>query len=213
MGCDIHAYCEVKRKGKWVLMGDIFPYVYYDPSHPEDDYNTATSDCVFVGRNYELFGILAGVRGSGDAFIPPRGVPNNASKEFKKIVDGWGSDGHTHHWYTLKELLEYDWFGNKTYSGYVSVYEYAEYKKDGRPSDWYDSKLKKCKVITNEEMDEVLKKHKKEKRMSDNDEFAITYITWKQSHSNFCGDFTNSLSYMKLLGDPKDVRMVFFFDN
>jgi hypothetical protein len=55
MGCDIHAYLqeiEPKRAYAWGFGGEIH-----------------------ISRNYDLFGLLAGVRG-GEAIFEPRGVPD-----------------------------------------------------------------------------------------------------------------------------------------
>lgn len=68
----------------------------------------------YQGRNYALFGILSGVRGDSVEgwTIENRGFPEDISFEFKQWGD-WGdishSDWHSHGYYTLPELLTYDW--------------------------------------------------------------------------------------------------------
>lgn len=56
MGCDIHCYVEHRDKGSehWYGFGGR----------------------INPGRNYQMFGLLAGVRG-GTALVEPRGVPEN----------------------------------------------------------------------------------------------------------------------------------------
>jgi hypothetical protein len=65
----------------------------------------------YNGRNYSLFSKLANVRsyGGGDAITEPRGVPDDASDAYLYIVEQWKGDGHSHSYFTLTELLEYDW--------------------------------------------------------------------------------------------------------
>jgi hypothetical protein len=109
MGCDIHAVIERKSTHRWLCSGD-----------PD------------IGRNYEMFAALAGVR-NRDGITPvaePRGFPS-----FKDWVDGhsngerwmrfatwedqpcssivdkaetYGLDGHSHSWLTLAEIKAYD---------------------------------------------------------------------------------------------------------
>jgi hypothetical protein len=58
----------------------------------------------YQGRNYELFGTIAGVR-SGPLeghTIEDRGTPEDASPEYKK--EAVGPDFHSHGYYTLEEL-------------------------------------------------------------------------------------------------------------
>lgn len=57
MGCDIHAYIEFRDGDRWSgFAGRVNP-----------------------GRNYKVFGILAGVRTDGPPVIQPRGVPPDMS--------------------------------------------------------------------------------------------------------------------------------------
>jgi hypothetical protein len=65
----------------------------------------------YRGRNYTLFAKLAGVRSwHGDSAIcPPRGIPDDASDAYIYITKQWEGDGHSHSYFTLKELLDEDW--------------------------------------------------------------------------------------------------------
>lgn len=113
MGCDIHAMIE--RKAHWA--GDSKAW-----------YNSGDPD---IGRNYEMFAVLAGVR-NYDGIEPisePRGMPS--FKEWHEYSDGecWASwhsreempcremerefeslrhDGHSHSWLTLAEIKAYN---------------------------------------------------------------------------------------------------------
>lgn len=77
------------------------------------------SETGFSERNYGLFAILADVRNGrgfagdkiGEPTVPisaPRGIPADASEGYASEVD----DGHSHTWYLLSELLDYDWDGH-----------------------------------------------------------------------------------------------------
>lgn len=90
MGCDIHARIEKKADGRWL---DI-------PS-------ANAFDC----RSYGIFGFLADVRNYSDVppIAVPRGIPPDASKDVKADSDGWDTDGHTHSWLSMDELLTFDY--------------------------------------------------------------------------------------------------------
>lgn len=86
MGCDIHAMMEKKgRYGYWKNAGD-----------PD------------IGRDYEMFAVLAGVRNDNDIepISPPKGLPDDASGAFEGWFAAWGSDAHSASYLTLKELKE-----------------------------------------------------------------------------------------------------------
>lgn len=88
MGCDIHMHTEVKIAGQWH---------HYGAPH--------------VGRNYELFCLLAGVRGGDDDPTPisqPRGIPDDASTMTRFASDYDGADGHSHSWISAEEIARVD---------------------------------------------------------------------------------------------------------
>ena len=88
MGCDIHAYVEVKRHGGWNCEGNAF-------------------DC----RNYRLFGFLAGVRNYSvvPVLAEPRGLPSDVGDVVHQKSEHWDVDGHTHSWLLLRELADFDY--------------------------------------------------------------------------------------------------------
>jgi len=82
MGCDIHGFWEVKdHTGNWMAIDTINP-----------------------GRNYDWFGIIAGVRGGPDIGTAHRGVPDDASGAYRDMVDAWGVDLHSHTWLSPSEV-------------------------------------------------------------------------------------------------------------
>ena len=60
----------------------------------------------YGNRNYEVFGVLAGVRGHDqEPIVEPRGKPDDISDE----VDRANVDSHSYSWLLLPEVLIYDW--------------------------------------------------------------------------------------------------------
>lgn len=95
MGCDIHIFLERKNQDNcWV---DSMIYEH-------DRYENGFQPLSEMPRNYTLFATLAGVRGY-DPIVYPKGIPEDCSQEYKKLCDDWGSDGHSHSYFTLRELL------------------------------------------------------------------------------------------------------------
>lgn len=91
MGCDIHCYIEQKINNKYEAVelcheGKLVEF--YDDRH------------------YKLFGLLANVRDDGCICLP-RGIPDDISSEIKQIIDDWWGIGHSHTWYMMDELIQY----------------------------------------------------------------------------------------------------------
>lgn len=75
MGCDIHAFIEVKTDGKWELYRALS-----------------------LQRSYNLFTRMAGVRDRNANVMPialPRGLPDDVSRLVRLSREHWGSDGHS----------------------------------------------------------------------------------------------------------------------
>ncbi len=111
------------------------------------------TDQPYGGRNYDLFGALAGVRNDNMELIADmdRGLPDDVSEEICNISDEWGMDAHSHNYLYLDEILN---------------------------SSYY--------------------------KMSDSELDNMGLGTY------FFRDVVDALLY---LGDPKDIRIVFWFDN
>ena len=129
MGCDIHFFTERKtssnnyqgpkdlsedRNNKIEQIIDNKPveerWVSADYWEIEDEsWGVPYSRSYYKGRNYYLFSILAGVRGDTEPIDYPRGIPEDSSSGYSYITNQWEGDGHSHSYFTLKELLEVDW--------------------------------------------------------------------------------------------------------
>jgi len=69
------------------------------------------TDQPYIGRNYNLFGALAGVRHPYmDVISGLKGLPNDVSDEICRISDDWGIDGHSHNYLTVKELIDSNYY-------------------------------------------------------------------------------------------------------
>ncbi len=108
MGCDIHVYLE-----KYTSVNGEYRWVNVDHWQLNPDFgsheNEREYDLIpfYWGRNYDLFSILAEVRGSYDPIDDPRGLPEDVTDATRKEFERWGRDAHTPSHYTLKELKDY----------------------------------------------------------------------------------------------------------
>lgn len=133
MGTDIFCCVERCADSQWLYVGppivetredwraldaslrESYPGVIVESNDEKLDALRPWAERLFIGRNYPLFAILAGVRNDMGLFLPiadPRGVPDDASRETLWSVArnlGYEDDAHDHSWVTLGELLAYDW--------------------------------------------------------------------------------------------------------
>lgn len=134
MGCDIHPYVEARpgSHGAWIAVVETdaparkalvrritepgMPEAAIDSivrlsdlaSHDDIDEDGFPQIEWDIMRHYDLFAVLAGVRNYGDRQLPissPRGLPPDVSSLIQKASDRWDSDGHSHSYLTLRELL------------------------------------------------------------------------------------------------------------
>lgn len=146
MGCDIHVYCEQKETingNKIWICADHFKinkYAYYDDedSKYEPKYHIVP---IYDDRDYCLFETLAGVRAyyGNEIMDEPRGLPDDVSDTVKAESDRWDSDGHSHSWFTARELFKWQNLHPTIHnSGLVSKEAYEKYQKDGAlPTSWW----------------------------------------------------------------------------
>lgn len=122
MGCDIHAFVEVRKypfgddkreKGIWISVDKwtVDPDHIFDPEIYPNRFHIDSKDAIYKGRDYNLFNILADVRPDGniEPISQPKGLPADLSQEVKQVADYWDEDGHSHSYLTLAELLQYNW--------------------------------------------------------------------------------------------------------
>jgi len=225
MGCDIHFYVKTKQGGAWQHHSWRAEHQTgeYEDRSPKYDYDKYFEDPFYVGRNYDLFAVLADVRNgfgfagcdTGDRLVPisePKGLPEDVSEGVKKESDRWGVDGHSHSWFTLKELLDYNWSRTMVKRGWVTQDEYKEFKEKGEPQSWSSWAGGRGVIhISNAEMDDLL-----QGKYPDYNENISYYtnIEWRAEYLDYLRHFlTTTIPAMQKLGNPEDVRAVFWFDN
>lgn len=94
MGCDIHMHVEYKiGKGKWTA----------HDKHVVEDGGFVRSVSA-TGRNYDLFGLLAGVRRNSYSDVEPKGLPKDVSAIILQASDLWDGSGHSHSYMLLEEF-------------------------------------------------------------------------------------------------------------
>lgn len=198
---------------------------YWTRRYRELELSGGTDHWFYDGRNYDLFAMLADVRNgygfagmdTGDGFKPisqPKGIPDQSSSAYEKLVDMWDGDGHSHSYLTLKELLEYDWKGQTTKKrGWVSPSEFETYTEQGKPDSW-SGMVRGGGVIhvSNAEMNEIINGNfpKVPNKM------YYTQIEWEISYYDHASYFVDNLHLLQELSEDgigEDVRIVFFFDN
>ncbi len=104
MATDIHEYQEKKVNGVWVTTDT---WVIDEDYEGEDNSKEVqASRNIDVGRDYDLFGLLAGVRREVEGGFEPKGLPDDVCPEVKADYESWGSGAFTPSWLTLKELKE-----------------------------------------------------------------------------------------------------------
>jgi len=140
MGCDIHLFTERKRsinnKEKWVNIDHLKlnPYFRVDDFEPQFEVIPLYDD-----RNYNLFAMLANVRNyhNNNIIAAPKGFPDDCSDFVNGEKARWGEDGHSHSYFTLKELKEFR-NNNKitNYAGFMTPENAILVDKGEMPKSW-----------------------------------------------------------------------------
>lgn len=228
MGCDIHLYVEKKIDGKWQLQGKLVD---------DDGYKSIQGKPFYHGRNYNLFAILADVRNgrgfagikTGEGFNPisePRGVPDDASDEYKAMVESWGCDGHSHSYHTLRQLLDYDWTQSTSLQGWCDMVEWERWarwnRSQGKGPDSYCGGVSGVSVqhISADDADAIFAGVEWQKREEVAKQNATKYAlaVWSEPYYEAAGSFLSETvpRLLALAGgaaNAENVRIVFFFDN
>lgn len=191
IGCDCHIHCEYKDEAGW----------HNCDNHIWDDVtNKYEFEDIYWGRNYDLFGVLAGVRSNEFPMIDsPRGLPKDISPKTKEYADEWKGDGHSYSYLTLKELIGWKKKMKKKWKKLLKKHNnevngedsyYGKYIAEQEIDSWGDNWTK----ITYEYEHQVLN-------------YLIKLLKIKMNNYIFC--FKKEDYYNK--GD--DFRIVFWFDS
>ncbi len=226
MGCDIHLYVEHKVEGEWKSA---------DKWTPDDDAESgrrvwvAYDDRYFHDRNYSLFAVLAGVRNYAElnTIAEPRGLPCDATTEVRTQADYDGSDGHTHSYFTVAELMAFDWTQTVKEDGWVDALtfwkwtRYGEKEGDAPAGSRVEAPLGPGKNVTRALLRQLLEELTKGLTYQDSIKFAEKdlsgfhcHVEWEVAYFKIASVFLSQvMPRLWRLGTPEDVRIVFWFDN
>jgi len=176
---------------------------------------------------------------TGSGFNPistPKGLPDDVSPEVKRESEESGLPLHSHSWLTLAELNAYDWNQVATHIGVVDVLGFAQFERHGQPyTYWGGLPGENAKYISNEEMRKRVAKYQPEigelasrpfdfgtdwlefqNKLGTEPVHYYTQVSWQSTYTDSAEIFLketmpklDALSY----GRPKNVRIVFWFDN
>lgn len=172
-------------------------------------------DWAYDGRNYVLFGVLAGVRNEEVTPIAePKGLPEDMSYVVREAADQWHGDGHSRSYLTLQELKAYNWEDRFPRTGTLSEASYRSFLEDNNPYPFSGGVYGQNVVhLSAGDMNKLLLGE----YPRDNSKSYYTEITWHETVKDTCGSFySESLSKLEKLStsdDYSDVRLVFWFDN
>lgn len=221
---DIERYNEMTKKATEIESGEMLKKEVawrkengYEISNSDLDYYSpvVAKDWLYENRNYNLFGILAGVREySINPISEPKGMPSDLCEYIKSECESWDCDGHTHSYYTFRELIDFDWMSSVVHNeAWVSEKVYKQFKETGDPypcsGGVYGKNIEK---ITNKEMDRVLR----DKYPWESEKSFYTIVSWERPYYEY-GQYLLENIYRYLEDNPtidaKNIRMVFWFDN
>jgi len=156
-----------------------------NPEEPEAEWY---HNWLWDGRNYRLFAILADVRNYEDwqPLSDPRGLPEDVSDLISQEASG-AIDCHSFSWLGLQELYDFDWAQTAgTMTRYVSREDAEAYQLRGiKP-------LNSAQFSADESM---------------------IQLTWEVTYRDCALDFLEAIKKLRGLAPPKDLRIVFWFDN
>lgn len=100
MGCDVHAFKEKLVDDTWTDNNE------WETHDEGTEYEYKFTESARISRNYLLFGtICRGVRFDNTLGFEEKGLPTDVSSEIKESSDHWDTDGHSHSWLRLDEIL------------------------------------------------------------------------------------------------------------
>ncbi len=203
MGCDIQIFAEAKNKetGKWEKVEDQFSLDEYDKKRLGKD----KGDSPFDNRNYSVFAFLADVRNYDccEPLSQPKGLPDDS--EYLNSPSPY-EDG-------------YNFFSGKP----IPEGEWQTIRKDIEEDDYHSRSHLYLKELLDFDYDKTFWNRR------------ITRITYREdgsvagsngaclaeegegeivSYRKNLGDwFFVHLEELKQIGEPENVRIVFWFDN
>lgn len=193
MGCDIHCFAEVRKYGNIIGERNAGEFEYdwvkiEEPSKENPKYNWEP----FGWRSYGIFGFLADVRNYScvPCIVEPRGLPNDSNYLNKAAeYNFWNGEGRV----TIKSEVEEDpnyhtlshiYLSELIAFDYEQTFEDRRFTKQVAPNVFYGGET--CEVGEGN---------------------IITFRDFLGTH------FFDEIERLKEYGEPKDVRIIFWFDN
>lgn len=214
MGCDIHTAVEVKRGSTWV---DVNEWVYEE----DEDYLDIKNELI-SSRNYKLFGLLAGVRSDEpNPLAQGRGLPEDVTAKVAQFHE----DNHSLTWFTVAEVMAYDWTLPVQFQGWVNPIEYARFIVRGQPDAWAmmvggggvvhltnDKMAQTIERQSGEKVKDFLYKRDKHKLVSPS---YYTQVAWERPRYECAQELLGEAlpRAWRLDSDPHKVRFVIGFDS
>jgi hypothetical protein len=199
MGCNIHLFTERKRtinsKEKWVSIDYLKLNPYFGEYENEEQFEVVE---LYGDRNYEMFSMLASVRNyhNNPIISEPKGFPKDCCDFINKMKHFWEGDGHSHSFFTLKELKDFRKKNKVTnYAGLMDLENANLVDKGEMPNSWCQGTNRQDYVyrewfIEDDKLGVLVERL--EKRLSE--EFGLPKNTDTLEHD-------------------EEVRIVFWFDN
>lgn len=205
MGCDIHLIVQTFDGHRWITRDD--------------------DGLEYGERNYQMFSILAGVRGGLTPIAPEKGLPKDIVLDsvktgrdyegYEDTVDGHWLGEHSTSWHTLLDLVNFDWQQEHTSKGYIAASDYAEWAKTRqRPSTYCGAAFGPTMYTEAEFLATDLSYEGEGWRCN-----TLVQVKWTTTYKECAGYFYNTFyeNLLKLAAEEgikwSDVRIVFGFDS
>ncbi len=143
------------------------------------------------------------------------------------IINQWGVDGHSHSFFTLLELLSYDYNQITKSRGVVNKETYKMWRRCKKEPHTYCAMIggPNVEMISNKAMDRMIKQEEKDQEklgIKDSKKTKVkeyhTQVEWLTTYAEemrpFFGEVIPKLHRYFASGlTTEDIRFVFFFDN
>lgn len=186
MGADIHSFAEVRINGKWIKIEE--------PIFPEYNRNTIEP---FGWRSYRIFGFLADVRNYSQSpvIMEPRGLPDDSEY--------------------LNSPSPYAYNVNPMSGDSIPVHERETVKSDVQG---YGCSYLTLKELLDYDYDRQMEDRRYSEQIGPNSFDGSATCEPGQGKmmtiTEFLGDgFFEHITILQTLGEPEDVRIVFWFDS
>lgn len=189
MGCDIHSFAEVRKNGKWEKVGEHFELDDFGKEYEKRE----KTECPFDWRSYSMFAFLAGVRNYDhcEPISEPKGLPKNS--EFLNSLtadEGYGAISQYEH------IMDWDYHSHS----FLTLEELLDFDYD---RSFWNRRI--TRIIYREDGSVA---GSNGACIAEEGEGRI--VTYRE---NLGEHFFKVIEELKQLGNPEDVRVVFWFDN